>query len=156
MPNTAHLHLMLTHVPVLSTLFGLGLLLISLVQGNQDLRRVGLWACVLGALSAVPTYLTGRPASALLVKLLPGTSMDASDQHAEVAVIALIATSVLGIAALIGLVLYRPGKRAPGWYNLLTLFLAILTSGLMAWTATLGGKIRHSEVMTPRDLQNVR
>ena len=153
MLNPAHLHLMLTHLPVLGTLFGLGLLLLSILQANPDLRRVSLWAFVLAGLSAVPTYLSGRPASALLLKLMPGTSMDASDQHAEIAIIALIASSVLGLVALVALFVYRRGKRAPKWFTAVSLLLAIATTALMVWTATLGGNIRHTEISTARDLQ---
>jgi uncharacterized membrane protein len=154
--NPAHLHLIITHVPVLGALFGLALLLLAILQANQQLKRTSLWVLFLAGLAAVPTYLSGRPASALLLKLMPGMSMDACDQHAEVAVLALVAASVLGVAALAGLLVSRKGKRTPGWLTTVTLLLALLTTAMMAWTASLGGNIRHTEIVSSPDLRTAR
>ncbi len=154
--NPAHLHLLITHLPVLGTVFGLGVLLLGVLQGNQPLRRASFWIFVLAAIAAVPTYLSGRPASALLLKLMPGMVMDASDQHAEIAVIALVCSLLLGSVALAGLLIYRHGKRAPGWFTALAVLLALLTTSLMAWTAHLGGKIRHPEIVSSPNHRNAR
>ena len=144
--NSAHLHLMLTHVPVLGSILGLFLLVIALLKADRDLKRMSLWLFVLAGVAAVPTYLSGRPASAVLLKAMPGMPMDPGDQHAEIAIVALVAASVLGFIALLGLAIYRRGVRAPGWFTALTFLLAVLTSGLMVWTASLGGNIRHPEI----------
>src|ERR1044071_3020316 len=102
--NAAHLHLMLTHLPVLASVFGALVLLLAIVKGGQDLRRYSLWIFVLAGFAAVPTYLSGQPASALLTKAMPGVWLpDASDQHAEIAVIALAASSTLALIAFAGL-----------------------------------------------------
>jgi uncharacterized membrane protein len=154
--NPAHLHLMLTHVPVLGALFGLLLLLLAVLQGNHELKRTSLWVFVLAAAAVVPTYFSGRPATTFLAKLMPGVFMDAGDQHAEVAVLALIASSMLGVVALVGLLIYRRGTRASGWFTAFTLLLAVLTAGLMVWTASLGGHIRHTELVTSPELRSGR
>ena len=73
--------------------------------------------------------------------------MDASDQHAEVAVLALTAALVLGAAALAGIIVRRKGGRLPGWLTALIMFLALISTAAMVWTASLGGKIRHPEVL---------
>jgi uncharacterized membrane protein len=144
--NSAHLHLMLTHVPILGSVFGLLLLVIALLKADHSLKPISLWLFVLAGLAAVPTYWSGRPASAVLLKVMPGMSMDPGDQHAEIAMVALVAASVLGLIALLGLTIYRRGVRAPGWFTALTFLLAVLTCGLMIWTASLGGNIRHPEI----------
>src|SRR5882724_4278278 len=131
--NPAHLHLIITHLPVLGSVFGLGLLLIALVQGNQQLKRTSLWVFLLAGIAAAPTYLSGRPANALLVRMMPGMSMDPGDQHAEVAIVALVAAAILGVAALAGLSVYRRGRRAPGWFTAVVLLLAMLTTAAMTW-----------------------
>jgi uncharacterized membrane protein len=148
--NAAHLHLVLTHLPIFASLFGLVLFACSLRQRSQELRRAGFWILLLAGLSALPTYLTGRPANALLVRLMPGMSADPGDQHAEVAVIALTSAIVLGSLALLGLVLYRRNKPQPAWFSALTVGLALITLGTMLWTATLGARIRHSELTEAR------
>ena len=60
--NAIHVHLMLTHVPVLGTVFGLGLLLVALWRRSDEVKKVALGVFVLAALFAVPVYLTGEPA----------------------------------------------------------------------------------------------
>ncbi len=144
--NPAHLHLLLTHLPVLGSVFGLCLLLLALLQGNQELKRTSFWVFVLAACAALPTYFTGQPAGALLLKVMPGLSPDPGDQHAEIAIVALIAAGILGAVALGGLLVYRRGKRAPGWFTCVALTLAVITTSMMVWTASLGGKIRHTEI----------
>jgi protein-S-isoprenylcysteine O-methyltransferase Ste14 len=149
--NPAHLHLMMTHIPVLGTAFGLGLFLVSLFRGSEESKRISLWVFFLSAVAALPTYLTGRPAGALLLKLMPGMSMDPGDQHAEVAVLALTASLVLGAVALAGLVGFRRRPALPSWFAGLSLTLALVSAATLIWTASLGGKIRHPEVQQKRD-----
>ena len=152
--NPAHLHLIVTHLPVLGSVFGVVLLLLALIRRSEELKRAAFTIFIVAALLAVPTYLTGQPASTVLMKAVPGMSMDKGDQHAEVAVLALVAASVLGVAALAGLLVYRKGKQVPGWLTALALCLAVLTAALMAWTANLGGQVRHTEIKTETPFQN--
>jgi uncharacterized membrane protein len=144
--NSAHLHLAITHVPILSALFGLVLLLFGSLQQNRTLQRASLWTFVFAASAAVPTYLSGRSASALLMKVIPGLSADPNDQHAEVAILALVAIGLLGLLSLWGLVISRAQKPFSGRLNAVVLLVAVVTAGLMAWTAQLGGNIRHPEI----------
>jgi hypothetical protein len=51
-----------------------------------------------------------------------------------------------GVVALAGLILFRRAERLPGWIVAATLVLFLATSGLMGWTANLGGQIRHTEI----------
>lgn len=57
-----------------------------------------------------------------------------------------MATVILGVAAAIGLLLGRGGRRDPGRYSIVILVLALLASVLLGWTANLGGQIRHPEI----------
>lgn len=146
--NSAHLHLITAHVPVLASVFGLGLLLLGWLKRSDEFKRTSLPVFLLVAVFVAPTYLSGRPASEMLLKMMPGMSRDAGDQHAEVAVLALVASLVLGTVALAGMVLFRKRTRLPTSFVLLATVLALLTSAMMGWTANLGGKIRHLEIRT--------
>ncbi len=147
--NSVHLHLIATHLPILGSFFGLCLLVLARIQSNGLLARTSLWVLLLAGVAAIPTYLTGRPASVLLMKRIQGISLDASDQHAEVAVVALAAICVVGVVAAAGLVLYRKQEKPPGGFTAITLLLAVISTALMAWTASLGGNIRHTEIHDP-------
>ena len=60
--SPTHLHLLLNHVPVLGTAFGLGLLVFGMGRKSQELKKTALGVFVIVALLAVPAYLTGEPA----------------------------------------------------------------------------------------------
>ncbi len=143
--NLIHLHLMLNHIPVLGTIFGLGLLVFGLWRKSVELKKTALGVFVIIALLTVPVYLTGDPAKDG-VKLLPGISRPIIKQHENAAAIAFIGVVVLGVAALAGLLLFRRGKITPAWFTTLMLAAALIVSGLMAWTANVGGQIRHTEI----------
>lgn len=143
--NGAHFHLLLNHLPVLGTAFGLLLLLFALLRKSDELKQVSLGVLVLTALSAVPAYLTGEPAEEI-VENLPGVAKALVEQHESAALVALSAALATGVVALAGLWLARGNKPLPTWAMLATLFLGLAASGLMARAANLGGQIRHSEI----------
>ncbi len=143
--NPTHLHLLLNHVPVLGTAFGLGLLLFGLWRKSDEIKKAALGVFVIVAVMAVPVYLTGEPAEDG-VKSLPGVSEPLIEQHEQAASVAFTGVLVLGVAALGGLIILRRGKSVPAWCGLLMLAAALIVSGLMAWTANMGGQIRHTEI----------
>jgi hypothetical protein len=143
--NLTHLHLALNHVPVLGTVFGLALFAYALWRKNNDIEKVALGVFVLAALLAIPTYFTGEPAEET-IKSLPGVFESLIERHESAATIAFSALGVLGLISIVGLVAFRRGKLIPPWFASVTLAVAILVSGLMTWTANMGGKIRHSEI----------
>ena len=142
--NAIHLHLMLTHVPVLGTVFALLLLGLGLARRSDELKKAALWAFALFAAFAVPVFLTGEPTEEL-VERLPGVSKAAIESHEDVAKIAFGLILSLGAVALGGLAWLR--RRPVSQRFALSVFtLALAASGLLAWTANLGGKVRHTEI----------
>ena len=142
--NWAHVHLMLNHLPVLGTIFGLLLLAWAVVRRDERLQRAGLATFVLTALAAIPVFLTGEP-SEKIVEDLAGTAEAAIEAHEEAAVIALIAIEALGAMALAALFLFRK-RGVPRPLAGAALVFALATAGWMAQTANLGGRIRHAEL----------
>lgn len=143
--NATHLHLILNHIPVLGTAFGLGLLLFGLWRKSDELKKAALGVFVIVALAAVPVYLTGEPAEDG-VKSLLDVSKPHMEQHEEAAGVAFTGVLALGVAALTGLIRFRRGRVLPGWFGVVSLVASLIVSGLMVWTANLGGQIRHSEI----------
>lgn len=144
--NFAHWHLLLNHLPVLGTAFGTLLLLTGLLKRSDELKRLSLWVFVLAAVVAVPAYLTGEPAESVIERL-PNVAENLIERHEDWALISLLATGLTGIVALLGWFSYRKAERLPQWLSAGALGLALVTSGLMAWTANLGGQIRHPEIV---------
>ena len=58
--NLAHVHLLLNHFPVIGTIIGLGLFLVSLFGKSDDLKRASLVIFLGIALLTIPTYLSGN------------------------------------------------------------------------------------------------
>jgi hypothetical protein len=145
--NWAHLHLVLTHIPVVGIGFGIVLLAVAMVKRSQELQQVSFGILVLTALLTLPVYFTGEPAEEL-VEPLPGISEATIDRHEEAAETALVAVAILGTIAAAGLVLCRRVTSLPQIFSLTVLLLALGAGGTMAWTANLGGQIRHTEIHT--------
>jgi hypothetical protein len=137
--------LVLNHIPLLGLLFGAALLAYGLWRGSEDVQKASLGLLAVTGLSALAVYLTGEPAEDV-VEGLAGVSHDAVEAHEEwggYALVAGIATGVLALGTLLlGWLRERLGRGAV----VLTLVLALLSSGLIGYTANLGGKVSHPEL----------
>src|SRR5262245_11820459 len=100
--NTAHLHLLLNHVPTVGTLGGLGILLLSFVRRNDHLAQASLEVFFVIALLTLPVYLTGV-AAAQAIDGLGGISRTSLDAHQDAALLAFISMQVTGVVAWLGL-----------------------------------------------------
>lgn len=147
--NGAHIHLILNHAPVVGAVFATVLLLWGHFRHEEPVRRVALWSFVVLAPMALLVYLTGEPAEDV-IEHLPGVESALIEPHEELALVALVAMIVTGLAA--GLAVVSERRRARGktswggrWLMPLVLFAALASSALMGATANLGGKIRHAE-----------
>lgn len=143
--SSVHLHLLLNHVPVLGAAFATFLLAFAMLKRSDELKKVSFGAFVIAALIAIPVYLTGEPAAEMVEKL-PGVSKAVIDRHEDAALVALIILSALGVAAIAGLVFFRRNRKIPLWFSSFALLLSLAAGGTMAWTANLGGQVRHSEI----------
>src|ERR1700731_97995 len=131
--NFSHLHLLLNHFPIIGTIFGLGLFLISLVGENEDLRRASLIIFSAMALIAIPTFFSGTGAQGA-IKKLPGVSEAVIERHQGAAMLALLLMEITGALSLVAL--WKSQQKSPpaGWnWSLSALLLfSIVTVGLMA------------------------
>ena len=143
--SAAHIHLLLNHIPILGSIFGLLLLLYAMWKGSDELKRACFGIFVVTALLTIPVYLTGDGA-ARIVQDLPGVSGDIIARHDDAATITIIAIELLGAVSLLSLWLSRKAERIAGWMLVSVLLLALISSGLGIWTGGLGGQIRHTEV----------
>ena len=139
----AHLHLLLTHIPVIGIAFGLLITGYGLFRKKREILQTGFATFVISGIAAVAVYLTGESAEEV-VEGMAGVSHAIIEQHEEAAFVALIAMLALGAVSLIGLWLSR--KTLPRWYATATLIGALAVGGIVAWTANLGGQINHPEI----------
>jgi hypothetical protein len=148
--NLAHVHLLLNHFPVIGTLIGLGLYVGSMIWKSEDLKRAGLVIFLGIALLSIPTYLSGNAAQQE-IKDLSGISQTLVVAHQDAALLAYVFMEVTGAFAWFALWQFRRNSRlGPGTFYAV-LFLSLVTAGLMANAANIGGAIRHSEILAGSD-----
>ncbi len=144
----AHVHLLLNHIPVLGAVVGLGLFLLSLVRKNDDLKRASLEVWFLVSLLTIPAYLSGNAAEQAIVER-PDVAGALITAHEDAAVFAFILMQITGVLAWLGLWQYRRNTAALTlrWTLSAVVIFSVLTVAAMARTATLGGEIRHPEIV---------
>lgn len=143
--NLAHLHLLLNHFPTVGMIIGIALYLGALVWNSEHLKRSALGVFLGIALIAMPTYMTGNGAQDILARN-PAVSAALIEAHQSWALLALIVISLNGLFSWIGLWQYRRFTRPAGWVLPAILVCSLVSFGLMAVAANLGGDIMHPEV----------
>jgi uncharacterized membrane protein len=143
--DAAHIHLIVNHVPVMGVLFVLVLLVVGMVRRSEEIKRVSLAFFVLVALSAAAADMSGDGA-VTDVKGLPGVSDAQIEAHHNAAFCAYGGALILGVLSLATLIHFRRATQLPAWTIVVNLAIAVIVTGLMAWTAEEGGKIRHTEI----------
>ena len=143
--TAAHFHLALNHIPVLGTLFGAVLLAYGLWRNQEAVQTVSLGLLVVAGAVAIAVYWTGEPAEEI-VEGMAGVSHDAIEAHEEWGWYALLASLVTGVAALVSLGIGRARRQLVRRTVQVVLVLSLITTGMMAYTANLGGKIHHPEL----------
>ncbi len=143
--NGAHLHLILTHLPVLGIAFGALLLGLGLVRQDRGIQQAALGALVLSGLAAGLAYLTGEGAEEAIERTV-GAGKPYLERHEEAGMVGLVAAGVVGVLALIALVGGRQNRPLSRGVLIVNLGLALAASGALAWVANLGGQIGHPEI----------
>ena len=142
--NGAQLHLVLNHLPVFGTLFGALILGWALLTRSREVVRVALAVLVGAAVAAAPAYLSGEPAEEK-IEHAAGVSKNDIERHEDSAKVSLVLIAITGATALAALVIRRR-RPDPSWIAAAALTFALVAALHVAWTAHLGGGIRHPEL----------
>jgi hypothetical protein len=152
--NLAHVHLLLNHFPTIG--FGIALILFfaALAGKKEDLKKTSFVIFFLIAAISIPTYMSGNAALETLCsgpnqQCPPGVSMATIRAHEDAALLAFAVMELTGFIAWLGLWQWRLISRAPRWNVAAVFLLSVLTFGLMARAADIGGEIRHPEIEAP-------
>ena len=142
--STVHLHLLLNHIPVVGSVLIVVLFAAAFLLKETVSTKFALAFTAGIAVVAVIVYFTGGAAEDA-VENLAGVSERAISNHEEAAELTTIAIGIFGVLSALALLIVR-SRRAPRWLALAGLIGGVAVSGLMAWTANLGGQIRHTEI----------
>ena len=143
--NPTHIHLILTHFPIIGTMIGAGILIYGMYKKNLPIQQVALGIFIIMAILTIPVYLSGEEAEET-VEHLADVSEKIIHNHEELAEKAIFVIGLLGFAS--SFFFYNKKKQfiPSGLLIKFILALSIITSGLFALVGNYGGQIRHSEI----------
>lgn len=145
--DQVHIHLLITHLPVFGSLLGGFVLAYGIWNKSDPTKRAGFYVLIFAALGAVVSYLTGEGAEEVAEEI-QGVAKNMIHQHEDFAAFALAGLSVVGATSIVGLYLSFRKSTYANLVAAIVLLLVIISFGLVARTAYLGGQIRHTELTT--------
>ena len=145
MIDGAQIHLALNHFPLILTICGIVIVLVAHIRKHPFLFRSGAVFLLVGAITAIPTYLSGEPAEDI-IEGLPGVTEHYIEVHEEAALYTFIVTEILGLAAIVALALTRKTPDYKRGLSMILLLLSLVAVTSIARTSHLGGQIRHQEL----------
>ena len=151
--DATHLHLVLTHFPIVGTIIGIGILAYGQFSKNIDIQKVALATFILMALLTIPVFLTGEEAGET-VENIAGVSEQLIENHEELAEKAIWLMGLLGLFSIINLYAIFKKLSFAKTITLITIVISLFTFGVFAQVGNLGGQIRHSEIRTDNNINS--
>ncbi len=145
--DVIHLHLILTHFPIVGTIIGIGIMAYGQFATNDNIKKVALIIFIIMAILTIPVFLTGEGAEET-VEHITGVSEQLIEKHEELAEIAIWLMGLLGTLSIINFFAIIKKLSFVKTLSLITLMVSLVTFGLIAKVGNEGGKIRHSEIRT--------
>jgi len=143
--NQAHIHLLITHLPIFGSILG-GLVLAHGLWTKSSPTKIAAYNLfIISAIGAGIAYLTGEAAEEA-VKKMQGVVEANIKTHEEFALFALISLITLGVASILGLILTLRKSQFTRTVAFIILCISLISFGLVARTGYLGGQIRHTEI----------
>ena len=155
----AHLHLITNHAPLMGFFFAGIVLLYGFLRKNAPTISAAYLALFIAAIGGVIAYFTGDPAEDA-VKGIVGVATGAIHEHEEAAGFAIFFIGIVGLLSIQGFFWARSENKNLRKLTLGILLLVAFSLTVLARTAYLGGKIRHTEfytnqgVMKPANVEN--
>ena len=146
--NSAHIHLLFNHFPILGALFAAGVLFFGVVLNDRKINQVGLVSMVIFTLLTIPAFLSGEGAEEV-VEDYQGISHAAIHNHEEIAEIGLWIMVVAGVIALVSFILQYRKEQLHRTLSIIALVAALAAFGVFARVGLTGGEIRHPEIIKP-------
>ena len=143
--NATHIHLLINHVAVIGSFFGMVILIFALRSKSKSTFHAAYAVLIIAAMSAGIAYVTGESAEET-VEGITGVSENSIDPHEESATYALVSFIALGLLAVVGIYISSAKEALQTKWGVFMLVFCLISFGIVARTALMGGKIRHTEV----------
>jgi hypothetical protein len=143
--DATRIHLTITHFPVFGLFLGFAVLLYGMIRKDRGVKIVSHAIIIISIVGGLIAFQTGESAEER-VENVTGIIEDTIEEHEESAEITIL--FFYGLGALTLASLYSELKSK--WYSkqmvIVVMACTALTFSFVAWTASLGGKIRHTEI----------
>ena len=143
--DTTRIHLFITHLPVFGIFLGLLVLVFGLIRKVSQVKIVSYAIIVISIVGGIVAFQTGEEAEHA-VESIAGLSENAIEKHEESAELTVWFIYSLGLLSLFAMYFEVKGKALAKQFSYIVLVVSIVTFYFVASTASLGGKIRHSEI----------
>jgi len=144
--DATRIHLLITHLPLFGLFIGWLVLIYGLIRREKQVKIVSLLIFIIATVGAVISYQSGESAEDK-VEDITGISEDAIEEHEESAEATIALFYGLGILSCVGLFMQAKEKKYTKELLLILLFAGAITFYFVARTASLGGVIRHTEII---------
>jgi len=143
--SAVHLHLAVVHLPVVGCLFVAVLLAVAVWRRSDLLFTTAACLLVACAVGAAVAYYSGPPAyEQVRPRLVDGEEV--VERHALLGRASFVGMVLLGVLAIQALLRSAAADGPPPWLRWALLAGTLLMCWLLAWTAHLGGAVRHDEL----------
>ncbi len=143
--DALHLHLALTHFPIIGTLIGIVVLAYGIIIKNDLVKKIALVMFVVMAVATIPVFLSGEEAEET-VEHIAGIPEAVIEAHEELAETAIWFMGLLGVLSLVTFAGMIKNQSFANSLTLATLVLSLITAGIFLKLGNLGGQIRHAEI----------
>jgi uncharacterized membrane protein len=145
--NAAHLHLIINHLPIFTTLIGIFILAWGMIKDKTSIRNIAFVLFIAGAVGSYVAMETGEAAEDI-VEEVAAVSHDTLHDHEEAAELSMWFAVLMGFLSVGALASKRLNLRFETGLNVAILLTALLTAGTLMYVAYKGGQIRHPEAYT--------
>jgi uncharacterized membrane protein len=143
--DAVHLHLLITHVPVLATIFSFLILIWGVAKPEKHYYQLAMVGFIIAALLSIVAVQSGEGAEETAEEL-PGVTETVIHNHEEAAEITNWIAIILGVASIGGFYIMKNKAESMKNYLKILLLLGLVSSGAFIYTAYLGGQVRHTEI----------
>lgn len=143
--NTAHLHLVANHLPVVGLIVGTLVLVTGMLLARKEVRMTSYGIFVFSAVTSALAFYTGEGAEEI-VENISGISETLIHNHEEYAETFFAITLLLGGISVVGFLLEWKQLKYIKAMATLILIVALANGVAAKYVGTSGGEIRHSEI----------
>lgn len=146
--DATRIHLFITHLPVFGLFLGFLAMAYGFIRDDKHVKIVSFVIVMISVVGGMIAFQTGESAEET-VENIAGILENTIEEHEESAELSIYFLYGVGILALFAIYAEWMDKRYSRQILIMLLVLTLVTFSLAAWTASLGGKIRHPEIDNP-------